>query len=133
MAKEAMALWEAIAKDPGCNQDQAWRYAYEANNYLVLVDDYLCMLRMMELGEEGEYAAVKALAESRKNARIALMRRHQQTKDHYQQPWNLRNHSIFVQFFTDLADYIEKTPADEVKLDWFDMRYLASDRFFWLR
>ena len=133
MAKEAMAIWEDIAKDPGCNQDQAWRYAYEANNYLVLVDDYLAMLRMMELGEEGDYTAIMALAESRKNARIALMARHQQTKDHYQQPWNLRNHSIFLQFFEDLRAYLEKTPVEEIKLDWFDMRYLASDRFFWLR
>ena len=133
MAKEARTIWDEIAADSGCNTDMAKRYAYEADNYMVLVDDYLAMLRMMELAEQGEYAQVKELAEARRDARVALMRHHQQVKDAYQQPWNLRNHSIFMQFFIDLADYIEKTPAEEIKLDFFDMRYLASDRFMWLR
>ena len=133
MAKEAKAIWEQIAADPACNQNMATRYAYEADNYMVLVDDYLAMLRMMELTEEGEYEAIKALAEERRDTRIALMRRHEQVKDSYQQPWNLRNHSIFMQFFEDLRVYIENTPADKLELNFFDMRYLASERFFWLR
>jgi hypothetical protein len=133
MAKEAMAIWEAIAQDPACNGDMAALYAYEANNYMVLVDDYLAMLRMMELAEDREYAQVKAMAEARRDTRIALMTRHEQVKASYQQPWNLRNHSIFMQFYEDLRAYIEKTPESEMKLDFFDMRYLASQRFFWLR
>jgi len=133
MAKEAKTIWEQIAADPACNQEQARRYAYEADNYMVLVDDYLAMLRMMELTEEGEYEAVKALAQERRDTRIALMRRHEQVKDSYQQPWNLRNHSIFMQFFEDLRVYIENTPADKLDLNFFDMRHLASERFMWLR
>ena len=133
MAKEAMAIWEEIAADPACNQDQARRYAYEADNYLVLVDDYLAMLRMMELTEEGDYAAVRDLALHRKTVRMALMARLEDTKEFYLQPSQLRNNSIFMQFYEDLAAYIGKTPADQVHLDWFDMRYLASERFFWLR
>ena len=133
MAKEAMAIWEEIAADPACNQNMAARYAYEADNYMVLVDDYLAMLRMMELTEEGDIEGVKALAIQRRDERVRLMVRHEQVKDSYQQPWNLRNHSIFMVFYEDLINYIEKTPAEELKLDWFDMRYLASDRFFWLR
>ena len=86
-----------------------------------------------ELGEEGDYAAVKAMAEARRDERIRLMARHQAVKDHYQQPWNLRNHSIFMVFYEDLIAYIEKTPREEIKLDFFDMRHLASERFFWLR
>ena len=77
--------------------------------------------------------AVRALAVQRRDARVALMIRHEQVKDSYQQPWNLRNHSIFMVFYEDLIHYIENTPTEELKLDWFDMRYLASDRFFWLR
>ena len=133
MAKEAQAIWNEIAEDPACDQDMAKRYAYEADNYMVLVDDYLAMLRMMELTEEGDIDGVKAIAVKRHEERIRLMTRHEQVKDSYQQPWNLRNHSIFMQFYADLIAYIEKTPAEEIKLDWFDMRYLASDRFFWLR
>ena len=133
MAKEAMAIWEEIAEDPACDQLQAKRYAYEADNYMVLVDDYLAMLRMMELSEDGEIETVRQMALERKEIRLALMARLEAVKDSYLQPSQLRNHSIFVQFFEDLAAYIEKTPADELKLDWFDMRYLASERFFWLR
>ena len=133
MAKEAKKIWEAIAEDPACNQDQAKRYAYEADNYLVLVDDFLALLRMMELAEAGENQKVKEMAELRRDARIALMDRLMQTKEAYLQPWNLRNHSIFMQFFEDLRVYLENTPAAEQKLDFLDMRYLASERFYWLR
>ena len=133
MAKEAMAIWNEIAADPACNTDMAKRYAYEADNYMVLVDDYLAILRMMELAEAGEYEQVRALALSRKEARIDLMAHLEQTKEFYLQPSQLRNNSIFMQFYEDLAAYIEKTPAEEMKLDFFDMRYLASQRFFWLR
>ena len=101
--------------------------------YMVLVDDYLAMLRMMELTEEGEYDEVKAMAEARRDTRIALMARLEQVKDGYQQPWNLHNHSIFMQFFEDLRVYIENTPADKLDLNFFDMRHFASERFMWLR
>ena len=76
---------------------------------------------------------VKEMAEARRDARIALMDRLVRTKESYLQPWNLRNHSIFMQFFEDLRVYLENTPAAEQKLDFLDMRYLASQRFFWLR
>jgi hypothetical protein len=133
MAKEAKAIWESIAEDKACDQDMARRYAYEADNYMVLVDDYLAILRMMELAEAGDYTAVATLAQTRRSARLELMIRLQQVKELYLQPSQLRNHSIFMQFFADLADYIEKTPAEEIKLDFFDMRYLESDRYRWLR
>ena len=133
MAKEAKAIWEEIMADPACDRRRAERYAYEAHNYQVLVDDYLAMLRMMELTEESEYTAVRELALCREAARIELMAHLKQVKEHYNYVHQLRNHSIFMQFFRDLADYIEKTPEAEMKLDWFDMRYLASERFFWLR
>ncbi len=133
MAQEAKAIWEAIAADPACNQDQAKRYAYEADNYKVLVDDYLAMLRMMELNEEQDYALIKKMALARRDTRVALMLRLQDTKEPYLQSFQLRNHSIFMQFFQDLYDYLDKTPADEVKLDFFDLRNFASERFYWLR
>ena len=115
------------------NPDTLLLRAYEADNYLVLVDDYLALLRMMELAEAGENQQVKEMAEARRDARIALMDRLMRTKESYLQPWNLRNHSIFMQFFEDLRVYLENTPAAEQKLDFLDMRYLASQRFFWLR
>ena len=133
MAKEARSIWESIAADPACDQNMAAYFAYESDNYMVLVDDYLAMLRMMELAEAGEYELVRAMVVERREIRKNLMVRMQQVKDDYLHPFQLRNHSIFMQFFADLADYIEKTPAEEIKLDFFDMRYLASERFMWLR
>ena len=133
MAKEAKAIWEAIAADPACDRDMARRYAYEADNYMVLVDDYLAMLRMMELAREGDYEQIKAMAESRRDTRIALMSRLKDTKEYYMASHQLRNHSIFMQFFEDLRVYLDTTPTDEVELDFFDLRHIASERFFWLR
>ena len=85
--------------------------------------------------EMGELVNLKIdnMAEERRDTRIALMRRHEQVKDSYQQPWNLRNHSIFMQFFEDLRNYIDTTPADKLELNFFDMRHFASERFMWLR
>ena len=133
MAKEALAIWENLISAPECNQEIAKRYAYEAENYKVLVDDYLAMLRMMEMSENGEYDTVAQLALNRKNARIALMARLEETKEAYHHPWNLRNHSIFMQFFDDLYNYIKNTPHNEIILNFFDMRYLESEKFKNLR
>ena len=133
MAKELADIWEEIAADPACNQLQARRYVYEAHNYMVLVDDFLALLRMMELTEAGEYEAIRQLALARKEARLEQMRELEEVKAAYLAPFQLRNSSVYMQFFADLADYIEKTPVDEIKLDWYDMRYLESDRSRWLR
>ena len=133
MAKEAKALWESVAQTEGCDRALAEYYAYEAENYLVLVDDYLAMLRMMELAEKGDYALIAQMAARRRDTRIALMARLQAVKPLYLQPFQLRNHSIFMQFFEDLRSYLERTPEQEIHLDFFDMRYLASERFMNLR
>lgn len=133
MAKEAKAIWEAIAIDPACDREMAAYYAYEADNYLVLVDDYLAMLRMMELTEEKQFKTIMEMAETRRDTRLALMARLQSVKDDYLHPFQLRNHSIFMQFFEDLRAYLDCTPENDIKLDFFDMRHLASDRYMWLR
>ena len=133
MAKEAKAIWETISEDHACDREMAAYYAYEADNYLVLVDDYLAMLRMMELADDKQYNTVMEMAQTRRDARLALMARLQSVKADYLHPFQLRNHSIFMQFFEDLRAYLANTPADEVTLDFFDMRHLASERFMNLR
>lgn len=133
MAKEALAIWETIARDPSCDQTMAAYYAYEADNYRVLVDDYLAMLRMMELADTKDYGTIMTMAAERRDIRLALMARLQSVKADYLHPFQLRNHSIFMQFFEDLRTYLATTPEAEIHLDFFDMRYLASDRFMNLR
>ena len=133
MAKELAAIWEEIAADPACDRQQAKIYLYEAHNYMVLVDDFLALLRMMELTENRDFDAIRRLALERRDARLWQMAELEQVKAAYLSPFQLRNSSIYMQFFTDLADYIEKTPAEEIHLDWYDMRYLESDRTRWLK
>ena len=133
MAKELAAIWEEIAADPACNQLQARRYVYEAHNYQVLVDDFIALFRMMELSGEKDYATIRQMALERKAARLEQMKELEEVKEPYLAEFQLRNSSVYMQFFQDLADYIEKTPAEEIRLDWYDMRYLESDRSRWLR
>ena len=133
MAKEAAKIWEDIMQDPACDQRQAQRYLYEAHNYQVLVDDFLALLRMMELAEDGDYTAIRDMALARRDARLAQMAELEEVKEPYLAAFQLRNSSIYMQFFADLAAYIEKTPAEEIRLDWYDMRYLESDRLRWLK
>lgn len=43
----------------------------------------------------------------------------------------MRQHSIFLQLFEDIAAWCEKNP--EEKLDLLNMRHVLSDRSWWLR
>ena len=133
MAKELAQLWEEVAADPASDQLQARRYLYEAHNYQVLVDDFIALFRMMELSEEKDFDTIRSLSLARKDARLEQMRELEEIKAPYLAEFQLRNSSIYMQFFADLAEYIEKTPAEEIRLDWYDMRYLDSDRARWLR
>ncbi|NLC44725.1 MAG: hypothetical protein GX783_10665 [Clostridiales bacterium] len=46
---------------------------------------------------------------------------------------HMRNQSIFMQFFADLEGYLANTKTEDVKLDFYDMRYLESEAFKKLR
>jgi len=172
MAKEAAALLSEVAADPRCNTGMAKRFLYEVENYRCLAEDYLALIKMMDIAEEAgltgneccdtsdtcideccdsdspndkccdinedicrKYAIdkIKAMALERKLARLALMTRLEETKEKFLLASHMRNHSIFMQFFADLEGYLANTKPQEVKLNFFDMRYLESEAFKKLR
>ena len=136
MAKEAGVLLDEVALDTRCNTKMAMRYAYEVNNYLCLVEDYLSLLKMIDISTSScpdKLEKIKDMACTRKVARLKLMIQLEQTKEHFLLASHMRNHSIFMQFFTDLEDYIASNAISDIKLDFYDMRYLESEAFKKLR
>lgn len=125
MAKEAVAIFEEAARTPGCDQAMARRFAYECENYQVLAEDWLAFLEIYDLTQSGDQKKIAPIARARQNARLALMERCEQTKEKFvQRGATMRNQSIFMQTFADIADYIENTDAP--KLDLMDITTITS-------
>jgi len=125
MAKEALAIFEKAIRTPGCDQDMARRMAYECQNYQVLAEDWLAFLKIYDLTQNGDQKKIAPIARARQVARLSLMERCEQTKDlFFVRAAGMRNHSVFMQTFADIADYIEST--DEPKLDLLDITAITS-------
>lgn len=125
MAKEALAIFEKASRTPGCDQDMARRMAYECENYQVLVEDWLAFLKIYDLTQGGDQKKIAPIARARQNARLRLMERCEQTKHKFSiKASTMRNHSVFMQTFADIADYIENT--DEPKLNLLDITAITS-------
>ena len=134
MAKEAEELWQEISEDPAVDQRMAQRFAYDAANYRCLAEDYMALLRMHDLSENAEnLSAIRAMAAERKNARLVLMNKLERNKEAYLIPSHQRNHTIFMQFFSDLEGYIANTPAEQIQLNFRDLSHIASPAFKKLR
>ena len=136
-AKEAGRLMGEIARDPACSKYYADRYRWEADNFGVLCDDYLALLRMHDItvsgvDEEGK-AEISRLAANRKNARLALIERAEEIKEHYLLSSHLRNQSVFMQLFADIESYVNTTDAPNIRLDFTDLGPIASAQFRYLR
>ena len=148
MSIEASSLLSEVSADPRCNTKLAKRFLYEVENYRCLAEDYLALFKMMDLADVStnacsdactdEYCSstiqkIKVLALERKLARLALMTCLEETKEEFLMASHMRNHSIFMQFFADFEGYLANTKPEEVKLDFFDMRYFESEAFKKLR
>lgn len=140
LAEQAAALFGEIALTDGCDQALALRYQYEVQNISMLCRDWLTIMEMDALATQynrtgnGELLTqIAAAAGKQKEARIALLAKLESTKEHYLIPGNARNHSIPLQFFTDVETYVTETPIEQLKLDFTDMRHTASERFHSLR
>ena len=131
-AREAMNTFLELAKKPGCDSFQAMRQAYECHNYLTLMEDWLAIFEMHDRLSSGDNATAAAIARSRSWERIALMRRCEDTKEAFVvKAMTMRQHSIFLQLYEDIAAWCEAHPTE--KLDILDMRHVLSDRSWWLR
>lgn len=132
MAKEAAAIFETAATTPGCDSAMARRMAYECRNYQVLTEDWLALLEIYDLTQSGEQKAIAPIARQRQNARLSLMTVCEQVKEKWAQKGaTMRNHSIFMQIFADIATYIET--ADAPQLDLFDITPIMSKENWMLR
>jgi hypothetical protein len=117
MAKEALAIFEEAAKNPGCDQTMARRMAYECKNYIVLVEDWMTILEIYDLTQGGDQKKIAPLARERQAARLELMELCEQVKEQWVlQAATMRNHSVFMQMFADIAAYIENTDAPALDL-----------------
>jgi hypothetical protein len=68
----------------------------------------------------------------RKQARLDLIAHCQKMKERFvAESGALRLHSIFLQFFADLADYVQT--EGNAALDMLDVREVLSPRSWWLR
>jgi len=136
MAREAGALFETIALDQRCDTRMAGRFAYEANNYLCLAEDYLALLNMADLsvsGDPGRFDQIKTVAGRRKLARTKLMAQLEKTKEQFLLASHMRNHTIFMQYFADLEGYLANTPIEKIQLDFSDNTHFSSEAFRKLR
>ena len=110
----------------------ALRQAYECGNYRTLAEDWLAILEMHDLCQKEQYTTVAQIAQNRYDARLALMAMCQQVKERsIAEAMAMRQHSIFLQMFRDIADHASKPSAE--RWDLMDIRNILSDRSFWLR
>ena len=132
MAKEAQAIFEEAAVIPGCDQQMAQRMAYECQNYVTLMEDWLAFLRIYDLTQSGDQKDIAPIAKARKEARLALMLRCEQVKEPWvQQGAMMRNQSVFMQIFADIEAYINRT--EKPRLDLMDITPIMSRENWILR
>ena len=117
MAKEAVSIFKQAAATPGCNQEAARRMVYECLNIQTLVEDWMAFLKIYDLTQGGDQKKIAPIAKARQSARLALMELCEQTKEDWAcKGATMRNHSVFMQTFADIAAYIESTDAPQLDL-----------------
>lgn len=132
MAAEARAIFLQLSEDPACDSVMALRQAYECNHYLALAQDWLAILQIHDSCHAGDYGKVAQLARSRYDARLAVLKDCRQNKERsVAEAMALRQHSIFLQMFADIADYAEKDTQEP--WDLMNIYTILSDRSMWLR
>ena len=132
VAREARNTFLALAEKENCDRFQALRQAYEAENYQTLMEDWLAIFEMYDVLNAGDNATAADIARGRMQARLALMRRCEETKEAFVvRAMTMRQHSIFLQLYEDIALWCEKNPTE--KLDLLSMRHVLSQRSWWLR
>lgn len=132
MGREAYRILYSLAEDERCDRPQALRMAYECMNYVNLSEDFLTLLRMHNLTKSGDYTTIARLARERQAARLEQMRLCQQAKEMFiVKSLTMRNLSVFMQIFCDIADYIESTETPE--LDFTDLMPIMSEKSLHLR
>lgn len=125
MAKEAIEIFREAANTPGCNAEMARRMEYECRNYQTLTEDWIALLQMYDMTREGNYAPIAPLARKRYAARLETMAFLEKTKEKWAaEGAAMRDLSVLLQVFKDIADYLESTT--DPKLDLLDLTPIMS-------
>jgi len=129
MGKDAKEIFFSLAMDSRCDRDAALRLAYECENYQVMAEDWLAIFEMYDLALAGAQKDIAPIARTRQQARLDLMARCEKVKERcIAEAGALRLHSIFMQFFADVAQYVEGK-----NLNMEDLSGVLSERSWWLR
>lgn len=132
MGKDAKDIFLSIAADGRCDRDAALRLAYECENYQVMAEDWLAIFEMYDLARNGQAEVVAPIARARQQARLDIMARCEKVKERcIAEAGALRLHSIFMQFFADVAQYVESGSAPELDME--NLSGVLSERSWWLR
>ena len=132
MASQAAEIFRSLATDTRCDRRMADIFAYECENYVCQVEDWLALLRMYDLALAGECKAIAPIARERQQARLDLMAHMEGCRRKFaREALAMRNQSIFMQMFNDIAEYVEKN--DDPKLDMLNLNNIFSERFWSLR
>ena len=138
--EEAAALFEQVAKENPNSAELALRYRYEMMLYTAIFRDWTTLMDLDELAanyaeskDEAIIGQMADLAAAQKNFRLEVIALLENTKEDYLIPSHARNQTIPMQYYADLEAYLRNTPAKELKLDFADMRHMASETFMNLR
>lgn len=103
MAEKAAETFRKISETNGCERTLAMGQAFECENYKVLCEDWLAFLQMHDLN--GKPEDIAKLAEYRWTQRYNLMAMCEENKPlHMRRGAAMREHSVFLQTFRDIAD-----------------------------
>ena len=132
MAKEAAEIFKQAAVTTGCDQAMADRLSYECENYQCIAEDWIAFLKIYDLTQKSNQKKIAPIARKRQQARLALMAHCEKAKEAWvQKGATMRNLSVLMQTFADIADYIENT--DEPQLDLMNIKPIMSKENWMLR
>ena len=125
MSREAIEIFREAANTPGCDTAMAQRMEYECRNYLTLSQDWIAILQMYDRIQKNDYSRIGDIAKARYAARLETMAFLEKTKEKWaREGAAMRDLSVLLQVFKDIADYLESTT--DPKLDLLDLTPIMS-------
>lgn len=132
MIRESIAIFRDAAQDPACNQSIARRMMLECENYLTMTENWLTILKIHDMTKTGKFADIPAVARKRQQAEKDYIAHSLQIKEAYaNEAMSLRLHSICMEMFGGIAEYVEQKQPTE--LDLTNTPQMITERHRWLQ
>ena len=129
-------MFRQLSETSGCDKKLAERYRYEAEHFAVMCGDALTLHEMdnlaqtyQETGDAELLKKIAAAARKQKEARLSHIADLEKIKEPFLIPSHSRIQCAPMQYFADIEAYLTTTPAEDLKLDFADMRHAASELF----